>query len=98
MITALGPARGFLKGQNFVELRALPSIQGVVLQPLADDLTAELAVDKITDHAGRAGSRCRRRRSGRSGQQLVSNLRALTFDTQLWSFDRRPNSTPGKPN
>ncbi len=48
VITALAPARGFLKGQDFVELRALPSAHGVVLQPLADDLTAELAVDKIT--------------------------------------------------
>ena len=26
VVTALGPARGFLKAQNFVELRALPSI------------------------------------------------------------------------
>ncbi len=47
VITALGPARGFLKGQNFVELRALPSSHGVVLQPLADDVTAEISVDKI---------------------------------------------------
>ena len=29
VITALGPARGFLKVQDFVELRALPSIHGV---------------------------------------------------------------------
>ena len=48
MVTALGPARGFLKAQNFVELRALPSTHGVVVQPLADDVTAELAADKIT--------------------------------------------------
>ena len=43
VVTALGPARGFLKAQDFVELRALPSTHGVVLQPLADDVTAELA-------------------------------------------------------
>src|SRR5262249_30166232 len=48
IITALGPARGFLKIQDFVELRALPSTHGVVIQPIADDLTAELGVDKIT--------------------------------------------------
>ena len=45
VITALAPARGFLKAQDFVELRALPSAHGVVLQPLADDLTAELSAD-----------------------------------------------------
>ncbi len=48
VVTALKPARGFLKPQEFVELRALPSAQGVVLQPLADDLSAALATDKIT--------------------------------------------------
>jgi tetratricopeptide (TPR) repeat protein len=86
VVTALGPARGFLKPQEFVELRALPSAQGVVLQPLADDLTAALAVDKITVS----------RPSGLSlsptaiGQQrLATSFRALTFDTQLWGFNRQ---------
>ena len=86
VVTALGPARGFLKEQNFVELRALPSTHGVVLQPLADDVTAELADDKITIT----------RPGGLSlsptaiGQpQLASNFRALSFDTQLWTYDRQ---------
>ena len=48
IITALAPARGFLKAQDFVELRTLPSTHGVVVQPLADDITAELGVDKIS--------------------------------------------------
>lgn len=86
VVTALGPARGFLKEQNFVELRALPSTHGVVLQPLADDVAAELADDKITIT----------RPGGLSlsptaiGQpQLASNFRALSFDTQLWTYDRQ---------
>ena len=90
VITALGPARGFLKGQNFVELRALPSTHGVVLQPLADDVTAELAVDKIT--VTRPG--------GLSlsptvlGQQpSAGGFRARSFDTQLWGFDKQANFT-----
>ena len=85
VITALGPARGFLKVQDFVELRALPSTHGVVVQPIADDIAAELAADKITIS----------RPSGLSlsatslGQQQVSiSYRAYTFDTQLWGFDR----------
>ena len=86
VITALGPARGFLKGQNFVELRALPSSHGVVLQPLADDITAELSVDKIliTRPQGLSLSPT----AIGQQQQLANNFRALSFDTQLWGFDR----------
>ena len=47
VVTALGPARGFLRGQDFVEFRALASVHGVAIQPLADDLTAEILSDKI---------------------------------------------------
>ncbi len=85
VITALAPARGFLKGQDFVELRALPSAHGVVLQPLADDLTAELSVDKITVSRplGLALSP-----TAIGQQQLATAFRAMTFDTQLWGFDR----------
>jgi tetratricopeptide (TPR) repeat protein len=85
VITALGPARGFLKVQDFVELRALPSTHGVVVQPLADDITAELSADKITISrpAGLSLS------ATSLGQQQVSiSYRAYTFDTQLWGFDR----------
>jgi len=86
VITAPGPARGFLKGQNFVELRALPSTHGVVLQPLADDLTAELSVDKIL--VSRPEGLSLSSTAVARQQQLVNNFRALSFDTQLWGFDR----------
>ena len=52
VITAAAPARGFLKSQDFVEFRALASAHGIALQPLADDLNAELV--------GRQGRRDRR--------------------------------------
>jgi tetratricopeptide (TPR) repeat protein len=85
VVTALGPARGFLKVQEFVELHALPSTHGVVVQPIADDLTAELAADKIT--IGRPSGLALSATS--LGQQQVSiSYRAYTFDTQLWGFDR----------
>ena len=85
VITALAPARGFLKGQDFVELRALPSAHGVVVQPLADDLSAEIAADKITISRplGLALSP-----TAIGQQQLATSFRAMTFDTQLWGFDR----------
>ena len=47
VVTALGPARGFLKPQEFVEFGTLVSTHGVVLQPRADDVTAEVSNDKI---------------------------------------------------
>ena len=54
VVTALGPARGFLKPQEFVEFNALVSTHGVVIQPLADDVggRARLRQDR-RDAAGR---------------------------------------------
>ena len=85
VITALGPARGFLKAQDFVELRALPSTHGVVVQPIADDISAELAVDKIT--ISRPGG-LSLSSTALGQQQVAPSFRTLTFDTQLWGFDR----------
>ncbi|HEY7230731.1 MAG TPA: tetratricopeptide repeat protein [Pseudolabrys sp.] len=85
IVTALAPARGFLKAQDFVELRALPSTHGIVVQPIADDITAELGADKISISrpAGLSLS------ATALGQQPVTtNFRAYTFDTQLWGYDR----------
>ncbi|MGH7880244.1 MAG: hypothetical protein ACREQD_12220, partial [Candidatus Binataceae bacterium] len=80
VVTALAPARGILKQQNFVEFRALPSTHGVVLQPLADDVVAELAADKIivTRPGGLSLSP-----SAVGQQQLAAGARALSFDTQV---------------
>ncbi len=86
VVTALAPARGFLKEQNFVELRALPSTQGVVLEPIADDIAVELAEDKIT--VSRPGG-LSLSATALGQQQLATSFRALTFDTQLWGFDRQ---------
>lgn len=87
VITALGPARGFIKAQDFVELRTLPSTHGVVVQPIADDVTAELSVDKIT--IGRPGGLSISASVLGNQQQVPLGFRALTFDTQLWGFDRQ---------
>ncbi len=48
VVTALAPPRGFINGQEFVEFRMLASAQGVVVQPLADDLGVALAPDRVT--------------------------------------------------
>ena len=41
------PARGFINEQDFIEFRALASTQGVVIEPLADDINVELDADKV---------------------------------------------------
>ncbi len=42
VVTTTAPNRAFLKRQDFVELRVLDSLHGVVIQPLADDITASI--------------------------------------------------------
>jgi tetratricopeptide (TPR) repeat protein len=47
VVTAPPPVRGFIKRQDFVELSLLESIHGVAVHPNSDDVTAEIAPDKI---------------------------------------------------
>lgn len=47
VVTALPPIRGLIKRQDFVELSLLESIHGVAARPNSDDVTAEIATDKI---------------------------------------------------
>ena len=87
VVTALGPARGFLKGQDFVELRALASTHGVVVQPIADDLTASIEPEKIV--IGRPGGLSLSSAVSGTLMQQAPGFRSLTFDTQTWGFDRQ---------
>ena len=87
VITALGPARGFIKAQDFVELRTLPSTHGIVMQPIADDITAELKPDQIT--IGRPGGLSISPTMLGAQLQVAPSFRAMTFDTQQWGFDRQ---------
>jgi tetratricopeptide (TPR) repeat protein len=92
VVTALGPARGFLKDQEFVELRALASTHGVVVQPLADDVTAELAADKIV--ISRPGGLSLSSSSIATRDNTANtnaDFQPLVFDTQTWGFDRQAN-------
>jgi tetratricopeptide (TPR) repeat protein len=47
VVTAPPPVRGFIKRQDFVELSLLESIHGVAVRPYSDDVTAEIASDKV---------------------------------------------------
>jgi tetratricopeptide (TPR) repeat protein len=48
VVTAGSPGRGFVRRQDFVEFSLLESVHGVVIQPNSDDVSAEIASDKIT--------------------------------------------------
>ncbi|HVX98290.1 MAG TPA: tetratricopeptide repeat protein [Pseudorhodoplanes sp.] len=85
IVTALGPARGFLKEQNFVEFRVLASTQGIVVQPIADDVTGDLFADKVV--IGRPGGLTLS--GGVPAGRNSAAFRPLVFDTQLWGFDRQ---------
>lgn len=84
VVTALGPARGLIKTQDFVEFRALAAAHGIAVQPFADDVKAELSADKVL--LGRP--------SGLTLSELeqatkrADRARAVTFDSKLWSIDR----------
>ena len=47
VVTAPPPIRGFIKRQDFVELSLLESIHGVAVHPNSDDVSAEVAPDKV---------------------------------------------------
>jgi tetratricopeptide (TPR) repeat protein len=47
VVTAPPPVRGFIKRQDFVELSLLETIHGVAVRPNSDDVTAEVASDKV---------------------------------------------------
>jgi tetratricopeptide (TPR) repeat protein len=85
VVTALAPARGLIDEQDFIEFHALASTQGVVIEPLADDLTVSVVPDKIvvTRPLGLTLST--------SMQTLMhgSELRAEIFNSQSWGADRQ---------
>jgi hypothetical protein len=95
-VTALGPARGFLSPQDFVEFRALASAHGVVVQPLADDLSVDVAAGKvvIARPAGLtiSGTTPRSAETSAETPGALSRpgvSRAYAFDSQLWAFDQQ---------
>ena len=85
VVTGLGPARGLLKPQEFVEFRLLASTHGVVIEPLADDLIAELSSDKVV--VARPGGLTLSTGLG-TPRRSASTYRPVMFDSQLWGFDR----------
>jgi len=86
VVTALGPVRGILRPQNYVELRALPSTQGVVVQPIADDIKATLSAKEIT--LSRPAGLALSTTVGGEPDSTIG-LGASAFDPQVWGFNRK---------
>jgi tetratricopeptide (TPR) repeat protein len=95
VVTALGPARGFLKPQEFVEFNTLVSTHGVVIQPRADDVVAEVTSDKVVvarpggltlSNASARGALPGQIRVSETGVPPASGL--FVLDPQTWGFDR----------
>ena len=99
VVTALGPARGFLKPQEFVEFSALVSTHGVVIQPRADDIVAEVTNDKVVvarpggltlSDANMRAAAGPARASGDGGRPAKASS-LFVLDPQTWGFDREGN-------
>ena len=98
VVTALGPARGFLKPQEFVEFGALVSTHGVVIQPRADDVMAEISDDKIvvtrpggltlSNAHARAVAAGQTRAGADTGRRNSAPSGLFVLDPQTWGFDR----------
>jgi len=86
VVTGLGPARGFLKQQEFVELRTLVSTHGIVVEPLADDVVADLDAEHVI--FSRPGG-LSLSPTDLAEEQIASTFRTLTFDPQTWGYDRQ---------
>jgi tetratricopeptide (TPR) repeat protein len=84
VVTALAPTRGFIHTQDFIEFRALASTQGVVIEPLADDINVELAPDKVVVGRPNGLTLSSSLQSVLHGSGLVPTM----FDSQIWGFDR----------
>jgi len=84
VVTAKPPARGFIKRQDMVELSVLESVQGVVVRPKADDVTATVSPDSVTltRPGGLTLSSARMQ-----PERATASVRPL-FDDSVWRDDR----------
>ncbi|MDE2471704.1 MAG: tetratricopeptide repeat protein, partial [Bradyrhizobium sp.] len=91
VVTAPPPVRGFIKRQDFVEMSLLESIHGVAVRLNTDDISAELAPDKIT--LSRPGGMTLS--SVNAAAERAPKIARAIFDVDEWKknrnglFDRR---------
>jgi tetratricopeptide (TPR) repeat protein len=89
VVTAPPPVRGFIKRQDFVEMSLLESIHGVAIRPNSDDVTAEIASDKII--LGRPGG-LTLSSADIAAQRAPTVVRPI-FDVDEWRKNQAQNFT-----
>jgi tetratricopeptide (TPR) repeat protein len=87
VVTALPPVRGFIRQQDFVELSLLESIHGVAVRPSSDDISVDVASDKII--LGRPGGLTLS--SADVGAERAPTAVRPIFDVGEWRRNRSEN-------
>jgi tetratricopeptide (TPR) repeat protein len=90
VVTAPPPVRGFIKRQDFVEFSLLESIHGVAVRPNSDDVTADVAPDKII--LGRPGGLTLS--SADVGVERAPVAVRPIFDADEWHKNQTENFAP----
>ena len=85
VITAPPPVRGFIKRQDFVEMSLLESVHGVAVRPNSDDVSAEIAADKIT--LGRPGGLTLS--SANAASERAPTAAKAIFDVDQWNKNKQ---------
>ena len=83
VITALPPAQGFVRHQEFVEFALRESTHGVVIEPKADDIAVEVAPDKVT--VTRPGGLTLS--AANSAPERATTAARPIFDVETWEKD-----------
>jgi len=84
VITALPPARGFIRRQDFVEFSLLESIHGVVVQLNSDEVVVDATIDKVT--LSRPGGLTLS--AADAAPQRASSVARPIFDVGQWRRDQ----------
>jgi len=84
VITALPPARGFVRRQDFVEFSLLETIHGVVVQTNSDEVSVDAATDKVT--LTRSGGLTLS--PADAAPQRASTVARPIFDVGQWRIDQ----------
>ena len=87
VVTAPPPVRGFIKRQDFVEFSLLESVHGVAVRANSDDITAEVASDKII--LGRPGGLTLS--SAEIGAERAATAYRPIFDAADWRKNKSAN-------
>jgi len=90
VVTAPPPTRGLIKRQDFVELSLLESVQGVVVHPNSDDISAEVGSDKVM--LGRPGG-LTLSSADVAAERATAAVRPL-FDGNEWRKNREEKFFP----